>query len=101
MRISEEEKTMWLEDWRQSGKSAWAYAKANGLTPQTFARWTKTGAEAAPSFVEVPAPAGGERPDARREPEVLIEKGEVKIHIPLISGGRELRAVIEWLGRAV
>ena len=25
---------MWVEDWRQSGKSAWAYAKANGLNSQ-------------------------------------------------------------------
>jgi hypothetical protein len=40
-------------------------------------------------------------PSAQFEPEILIEKGEVKIHIPLISGSRELRAVIEWLGRAV
>jgi len=104
MKISEEEKAMWLEDWRQSGKSAWAYAKANGLCPQTFARWTKTGEEAKPCFVEVPIPACADKPapqGAQREPEVLIEKGEVKIHIPLISGGRELRAVIEWLGRAV
>ena len=34
MKYSEEEKAMWLEDWRQSGKSVWAYAKANGLNPQ-------------------------------------------------------------------
>jgi len=104
MKTSKEEKAMWLEDWRQSGKSAWAYAKANGLNPQTFIRWTKTGTEAKPCFVEVPTPACAEDkalPGAQREPEVLIEKGEVKIHIPLISGGRELRAVIEWLGRAV
>jgi len=40
-------------------------------------------------------------PSTHCEPEILIEKGEVKIHIPLISGNRELRAVIEWLGYAV
>ena len=98
MKFSEEEKAMWLEDWRQSGKSAWAYANANGLSPQTFVKWTKTEAETKPCFVEVPVPA---RPSAQREPEILIEKGEVKIHIPLISGSREFRAVIEWLGRAI
>jgi len=96
MRFSEEEKAMRLEDWRQSGKSAWTYAKTNGLNPQTFVKWTKT--EAEQCFVEVPVPA---MPRAQCEPEILIEKGEVKIHIPLISGSRELRAVIEWLGRAV
>ena len=96
MKFSDEEKTMWLEDWRQSGKSAWAYANANGLSPQTFVKWTKT--EAEPCFVEVPVPA---MPRAQCEAEILIEKGEVKIHIPLISGNRELRAVIEWLGCAI
>jgi len=40
MKYSEEERAMWLEDWRQSGKNAWAYAKANGLNPQTFANRT-------------------------------------------------------------
>jgi hypothetical protein len=98
MKYNGEEKAMWLEDWRESGKSAWAYAKANGLNPQTFVKWTKEGVEGKPCFVQVPAPA---MPNAQFEPEILIEKGEVKIHIPLISGSRELRAVIEWLGRAV
>jgi len=98
MKYSEEEKATWLEDWRRSGKSAWAYAKTNGLCPQTFVNWSKTSAEEKPCFVEVPAPA---MPGRQGEPEILIEKGEVKIHIPLISGSRELRSVIEWLGRAI
>ena len=55
MRYSEEEKTMWLEDWRNSGKSAWAYAKENGLNQQTFIKWTKAGNEAKQNFVEVQA----------------------------------------------
>jgi len=55
MKYSEEEKAMCLEDWQQNGQNAWAYAKANGLNPQTFAKWTKTGAEEKPCFVEVPA----------------------------------------------
>ena len=33
MKISEEEKAMWLEDWRRSGKKAWTYARENGLVP--------------------------------------------------------------------
>ena len=96
MKFSEEEKAMWLEDWRQGGKSAWAYAKANGLNPQTFVKWTKSETEAERCFVEVPVMAS--TPCGQ---EILIEKGEIKIHIPLIPGSRELRAVIEWLGRTV
>jgi len=78
MKYSEEEKAMRLEDWRRSGKSVWAYAKANGLNPQTFAKWTKTGAAEEACFMEVPATV---MPDRQGEPEFLIEKGEVKIHI--------------------
>ncbi len=95
MKFSEEEKAMWLEDWRQSGKSAWAYAKANGLNPQTFVKWTKAETEAERYFVEVPVPVMASTPCGQ---EILIEKGDVKIHIPLISGNRELRAVMNGWG---
>jgi hypothetical protein len=45
---------MWVEDWRQSGSSLWKYAKANGLNPQTFSKWTKgTEKETAPNFIEI------------------------------------------------
>ena len=102
MQFSEEEKTMWLEDWSQSGKSAWAYAKENSLNPQTFVRWTKrepeakkTPGETKMSFVEIPAQVMRIPPQAQ---EILIEKGDVKIHIPLDVGRNELRAVMEGLG---
>ena len=34
-------------------------------------------------------------------PQIVIEKGDVKIHIPPGTGSGELRAVMEWLGAAV
>jgi len=98
MLYSKEEKEMWLEDWHRSGKSAWAYAKANGLNPQTFAKWTKSGTEAKSCFVEVPAQVI--KPTLHL-PEILIEKGDVKIHIPLMIGSDELRSVMEGLGAAL
>ena len=102
MNYSKEEKAMWLEDWRQSGKSAWAYAKENGLNLQTFKNWTK--AEAKQCFVEVPStpavPARVLQPAVQTR-EILIEKGDVKIRIPLMIGRGELRAVIEGLGAAL
>jgi len=94
-KYSEEEKRTWLEDWRQSGKGRWTYAKENGLNPQTFANWTKTKKETNQSFIEVPSTIIH---PAAQIPEILIEKGDVKIHIPLIIGRVELRAVIEGLG---
>ncbi|GHU67858.1 hypothetical protein FACS189447_10270 [Spirochaetia bacterium] len=98
MRISDEEKTLWLEDWKGSGKSAWAYAKENGLNPQTFVKWTKQASEKQASFVEVVPPA---MPAPPHSPEILIEKGDVKIHIPLAINRSELRAVMEGLGFAL
>ena len=97
MKISKEEKELWVEDWQQRGKSAWSYAKANGLNPQTFMNWTKAKKEAEPCFVEVPR----QMPMQQQPPEILIEKGDVKIHIPLHLGRSELRAVMEGLGGAL
>ena len=98
MQFSTEERAMWVGDWRQSGKSAWAYAKANGLNPQTFVKWTKARKEAEPCFVEVAAPI---LVPQQQTSEILIEKGDVKIHIPLNLGRNELRAVMEGLGGAL
>ena len=102
MKISREEKTMWLEDWQQSGKSAWSYAKANGLNPQTFVNWTKAKKEAGSCFVEVSRQMSAPiMAPAQQVLEILIEKGDVKIHIPLNLGCGELRAVMEGLGGAL
>jgi len=104
MRYSEEEKTMWLEDWQASGRSAWAYAKENGINQHTFIKWTKAGNEAKQNFVEVPVVSSGDTVVAKRAmsiPEILIEKGEVKIYIPLVINHNQLRAVIEGLGAAL
>ena len=98
MIYSKEEKEMWLSDWQMSGKSAWAYAKVNGLNPQTFVKWTKSGTEVKPCFVEVPAQVI--KPTMHLS-EILIEKGDVKIHIPLVIGSGELRSVMEGLGAAL
>ena len=95
MHYSKEEKAMWLEDWQQSGKSAYHYAKENGFTPWTFIRWTKEKVETEQGFVEVPEQT---KSNLHNEPEILIEKGWIKIHIPLCLGSKELRVVMEGLG---
>jgi hypothetical protein len=93
-RRSAEEKAMWVEDWKQSGTSVGTYAKANGLNPVTFRNWTKETAEE-PGFVEItspiPVPIGV-------APEILIERGEMRIHIPLGINRNDLRLLIESLG---
>jgi len=94
MRYSKEEKEMWLEDWRASGKSAYQYGKENGFVPWTFIRWTKEEAETKPSFVEVPLEGLRQPPQVA---EMLIEKGVIRIHIPLGMDCNRLRAALEGL----
>jgi hypothetical protein len=97
MKFSGEEKAMWLEDWRRSGKKAWAYAKENGLVPQTFTSWTRSREKAEQPLVEVPVQ---KLQSTRHIQEILLEKGEIKIHIPLTIGSAELRTIIDALGGA-
>ena len=98
MHFSKEEKAMWLEDWRQSGKRVWPYAKENGLCPQTFARWTKPKTENKSCFVQLPKEV---IPPLQYPGEILIEKGEMRIHIPLSLGTNELRVIFSALEGAV
>ena len=99
MRYSEEEKAMWLEDWRVSGKGAYAYAKENGLIPWTFIRWTKEEVvnQNQQGFVEVPVQVM----PSQQVLEVVIEKGELKIHIPAILSAAQIQNVIEGLRKAL
>src|SRR5215469_1325729 len=97
MHYSKEEKAMWLEDWKASGKKPWIYAKENGLIPQTFVGWTKKMAQAVSGFVEI-------RPQVLPKMQgamMLIEKGGARIHIPLDLSSDRLRMVLGALGVAL
>jgi len=98
MRYSKEERTMFLEDWKKSEKSAWKYAKENRLSWKTFKSWTKEAAETKASFVEVPAQKMNQ---PLRDMEILIEKGDIRIHIPLSISHGELRTVMEALEHTI
>ena len=94
MKFSKEEKGMWLEDWRKSGKGAWAYAKENGIIPQTFCRWVKQEGKIAYGFVEIPK---RKKPRLEASQEILIEKGEIKVHIPLSAWAEGAGSILEGL----
>ena len=98
MGYSKEEKAMWLEDWKQSGKNAWAYARENGLIPQTFAGWTKKEKKTKASFVEIPSKSIIPKLNCA---ELLIEKGDMRIHIPLEPILNELPIIIARLGQVL
>jgi transposase-like protein len=91
-----EEKAKWVEGWKGSRESMSAYAKANGISPQTFTKWVKKGKERR-EFVEIKKPlvkTGGTVPPG----EILIEKGDIRIHLPLNINSPELRGGLEELG---
>jgi len=92
MNYSKEEKAKWLKNWRQSGKKAWTYAKENGLAPQTFLNWIKKEAKQKQGFIEI-------HPQSFKQAyEIVVEKGDMKIHIPHGMNSGELRTVMEGLG---
>jgi transposase-like protein len=94
MSISKEEKAMWLEDWKQSGKGAWAYARENGLIPQTFKGWVNQEAKILSGFVEIPDRI---KPRQDLHEIIIVEKGEIKIHIPLFVWTENSRSILEGL----
>jgi len=98
MIYSKEEKAKRLEEWKQSGKSAWAFAKENGLNSQTFKKWTKEEENAKHNFVEIPQKLIKSQLHMR---EIVIEKGDVKVHLPLDLSSTELRKVMEGIGIAL
>jgi len=95
MHYSTEEKAMWLEDWKQSGKKAWVYAKENGLIPQTFVGWTKKGIKQKSCFIEIPKRTIQSKLNTTC---ILIEKGDMKIHIPLGIESVEWHTILAGLG---
>jgi len=97
MNFNREEKAMWIEDWRRSGKKAWAYAKDNGLVPQTFCSWVKRADEKkSAGFIEVPKQLIQPVTESRH---IIIETGAIKIHIPLNICASELQTVFSAIGR--
>jgi len=97
MSFSKEEKAMWLEDWRKSGKKAWTYAKENGLVPQTFVSWTKREKKETTGFIEIQP----KKEAVLQTSIILVEKGEMRIHVPLSAKAQELRLVFESLGAGI
>ena len=98
MHYSTEEKAKMLEEWERSGKKAWRYAQENGLIPQTFCRWAKKERGKGTGFVAVAARAVVPVLAAR---EIVIEKGDIRIRLPLDVRHNELRTVVEALGAAI
>jgi transposase-like protein len=95
-KYSEDEKAMWLEDWKSSGMEPRAYARQNGINGQTFVNWVNNGKEAT-KFVEVTKQV---RRIKKPAAEILIDKGDVKIHVPL-EESVNLNTLVQFIGGAL
>jgi transposase-like protein len=98
-RYSEADKAWLVQEWEQSGKTKWAFAKELGLPYQTFSRWTRQAAEGGHGFVEVSGKleeegAGqGERTGCA----LVVEHGFFRVHLPAGVTARDLAVVVQAL----
>jgi transposase-like protein len=107
-KYSVEEKAKFIAEWEKSGKSRRAFSLERGLKEQTFGKWVREEPEEGLQFVEVgrrrkksaeqvPAKAvSGPRLTAVHE--MVVEKGDIKIRLPLGVSETGLARVIRALG---
>ena len=92
--FTKKERQEHLEKWRKGGLSKNAYALKAGLNPRTFIGWTwLKPAEKDTDFVEIPEKAFG-----CFSGDIVIEKGNIRVRLPISIGKGELQTVITALG---
>jgi transposase-like protein len=97
-RYSEADKAWLVQEWEESGKSKWAFAKDLGLPYQTFSRWTRL-PEDSQGFVEV----SGKLEEASAEPgertgcALVVEHGSFRVHLPAGVTLQDLAVVVQAL----
>jgi transposase-like protein len=95
-RYSEADKAWLVEEWEQSGKSKWAFAKELGLSYPSFRNWTRK-PEPAQGFVEVGRKLEEAEPGARACCAVVVEHGSIRVHLPAGFRPGDLAVVIQAL----
>ena len=109
-RYSVEERERLVEEWRQSGKSKWAFAKELGLSAQTLNNWTKKAEkEGKVQFVEVSAQLEREADQGRTgllgartfcAREVVVEQEDARVRLPQGATREDLALALEALRRS-
>jgi transposase-like protein len=94
MRYSEEERELVISEWKASGLSRTAFARANRLNPQTLQNWTR---ERERPLVEIPASTAAV---ALASPEIIVEKGAIRVRLPGELGAKLLPVALRVLGEA-
>ena len=90
---TERERQEHIENWKKSNLAKTAYAKSAGIFPTTFYNWVKEKTrKKKQGFVEI-----NKRLVARSGQDIVIEKGDITVRIPLPTGANELQTVFSAL----
>jgi hypothetical protein len=83
-----------LSSGKPAAKEHGLFAEEHGIKGQTFSQWVKKQEGRGKQFVEIRT----ER-IACHAGEIVVEKGDIKVRLPLGMSGKEIRAVMEGTGR--
>jgi transposase-like protein len=90
---TEAERLEHVESWKSGKLSRAAYAKSAGIVPTTFYTWIRHAESKGQNFVEI---------DRRIIPgntqDMVIERGSIRICLPVSTGKKELQTIFEALG---
>jgi len=89
---TEQEKQKHLEDWKCGTLSKAAYAKSVGIQPTTFYAWSRGTDNGIKDFVEVK-----QKILAATQPEIVIEKGNAIIRVPMTADKNDLQTFFDVL----
>jgi len=95
-RYTKREQQEHLENWEEGGMSKNAYAIASGISPRTFIGWTwrtEKPTKKKQNFVEIKKAMLVDPPR-----DMVIERGDITIRLPLTVGMKEMQTVFMALG---
>jgi len=96
-RYDQDFKEKFLKDWKKSGKSILIFAKENGINKQTAYNWIKkeNRIKFGSGFVKMPIPEN--LSSISFENKLIIEKGDIKIYLPLNINNEIFQTIINTL----
>jgi transposase-like protein len=92
-----EERTAHLNEWEKSGKSVMEYCRENNIRSTTFYGWTKHSRKKK-SQKEIPFVELKSKPRMRPPQNIILEKNDLKIHIPADLSTADLKPLLKLLG---
>jgi transposase-like protein len=91
---TEQERQEHIENWTKGGLTKASYAKSVGLKKETLYYWLKRKARNKnQSFIEIP-----KKVLPTNIQDMVIEKGNITVRVPLSVGIKELQTVLTALG---